>query len=96
MASRLEIGKRLTAIQEELSSLHGELAEVRKAERQAYSQGYFGSGESTGEARKHQGQLNSLNLKVDELDLLGRIESLVEERDHLRFVVKYNMEAAIA
>lgn len=92
---RLDIGKRLTAIQKDLSSLFGELAEVQKAERQAYVNGYFGSGEPTGEARKHQGQLNALSLRVDELDLQGQIAALEEERDHLRFAVKYGMEEAV-
>lgn len=88
-----EIGRRLTQIQKDLSSAYGELAEVRKAERQAYDSAYFGSDEKTGEARKAQGQRNALGFKVEELDLMGTIDSLCEERDHLRFAVKYGMEA---
>lgn len=95
MAPRAEIGRRLTAIQRELTGLYGELAEVRKAREQAYQAGYFGSGEVTGEARKAQGAHNASPSKVEELDLMGTIDGLIEERDHLRFCVKYGMEEAV-
>lgn len=93
--NREQVGRRLADISVELQGLFTEWTELCKAERRQFDYTYFNCDETTGEARKRQGYRATMDLNAEKLDVERKIRSLEEERDMLRFAVKYGMEGAV-
>lgn len=92
---RTQCAVRLNQIQAELSGLYRELGEIRKAERQGWSDAYRGSAETSASGRDSEARMNVTSLKVDSIHIESQVKTLEGERDHLRFVVKYGLEAGL-
>lgn len=78
---------RLSTLTRDLSSLHRELATVLVAELQAKDAAWFATESDTVSVRDRFASHNALNLTADIIRLKGEIESLREERSHLRLLI---------
>lgn len=87
----LVLSQRLNDINTELTGLHRENATLLKAEREAFRNGWRNTTEGTVSGREAMAKDNAADLKIERIPVEGDIASLTEERDHIRFVIKYGL-----
>jgi hypothetical protein len=100
--TREEVAGRLQDISLTLRDEYGEFGEAIKVEREAKARAWKDTQTGTlGGARPNttdSGRYMDAACLIEygnRLDLEMRIKALEEERDHLRFIVKYGLEGAI-
>lgn len=88
-----EAAKRLDVVSHELRGLYSELTEIMKGKRSAYASAFLSLPEGLSfSERDKRSALNAHPNDQEELEFKGQIQVLEEERDHLRFMLKYNLE----
>lgn len=83
--------RRLKLINADLVQLHGESATLLRAEREAFVRGWEGSTETSVSGREAVARIGGSGYKIERIPVEGQIIALQEERDHIRFVIKYGL-----
>lgn len=90
--TRTQVLERLGELAVSLASAYRELSELEAAENQAKASAWIGTQGTLGE-RDGVARFNALDLTTDVIKLKGDIRAWQEERDHLRDLLPYAIDA---
>lgn len=95
--TRTTLAKRLNEISKQLAGLYVAYGQVSSSEirtkSETFPHAYMETGTVT--SAEKQSDAAALNFTIEKVRKLGEIKALEEERDNLRFLVKYGMEGDV-